>query len=682
MQSTSDAQASPTRPAKKAREQPQGLLSPDTLKTIDGYRVRELQTQLRERGKDPNGLKRVLRQRLIEALEEELREAGAGESKEEVNDVFMEQVGAVPQEIVANAVSASVIDVDLTVEGAPGQKGTSKNDSSNISSTQDHIKQVYAASSSIPSFAGPTVAKPNSASAGVNLVKSNMPGNAVLTSSHNGTKGFPAKPMHFNKTASMSAILDDESVMDPLEEIAAGSKLMRPFVIGQIAPMTASNTQGKITMQVGDSVLLSVSPAKNASSPLKESNQVNQIKPKTQDVTKPVTAATTSKTLDMTNRSAANAATAEDNAIDSASFESNSDGKALQPSTQHAEPSKLQIKPALAATNGIASNTRSSNNGNASECKENQTSHSRIAKEAVPCLSATKTKYLEAIMKKDNASSDTHTGSCIKNQDVLAKQEARKAKVAEMRNKSKTVQNMNANSSTQSVASAGSTISAQPLQTTILTNNKRPFLVQQMREKAAIATGSQKVNQSILQPQQESQLSHAPKMVQPLQSMQPPPPPPPQQAQQQGQPVAQQKDETQAHASQTPFDSKQPAKRVSMVDLTNSVDSKRSSKMFSPEFMSPMSTYDISDRDSDSESDGETEERRKEKTIPSWARKSKMVETLKECLYDNENNSDKLFGGAKTCDLEAVFAKKKDRYRKRGESARWSLTEKSFNANK
>ena len=104
--------------------------------------------------------------------------------------------------------------------------------------------------------------------------------------------------------------------------------------------------------------------------------------------------------------------------------------------------------------------------------------------------------------------------------------------------------------------------------------------------------------------------------------------------------------------------------------------------------LSPMQTYEMSDReeeesDSDSDSDEEYERQRPKKQVPEWAQKSNLHRALERQFADGPHrmDPDKIFGECLTCNLEQIFDKKKSRYQRRTSSGNWSkdhvtLTEK------
>lgn len=93
---------------------------------------------------------------------------------------------------------------------------------------------------------------------------------------------------------------------------------------------------------------------------------------------------------------------------------------------------------------------------------------------------------------------------------------------------------------------------------------------------------------------------------------------------------------------------------------------------------SPMSTYEISDReesDSDS-SDSEAENEKSKKKIPQWAQKANLLPALEQqyngCIGGRRVDPDEIFSEVQTCDLEAIFGGKKSRYTRRTSSGNWT----------
>ncbi|CAJ1928896.1 unnamed protein product [Cylindrotheca closterium] len=93
---------------------------------------------------------------------------------------------------------------------------------------------------------------------------------------------------------------------------------------------------------------------------------------------------------------------------------------------------------------------------------------------------------------------------------------------------------------------------------------------------------------------------------------------------------------------------------------------------------SPMSTYEISDREkSDSDtSDSEAGNEKQKKKIPVWAQKANLLLALEEqyngCVGGLRVDPDEMFPEVQTCDLEAIFGGKKSRYTLRTSSGNWT----------
>lgn len=95
--------------------------------------------------------------------------------------------------------------------------------------------------------------------------------------------------------------------------------------------------------------------------------------------------------------------------------------------------------------------------------------------------------------------------------------------------------------------------------------------------------------------------------------------------------------------------------------------------------MSPMDTYDISDRENsdtdDSDSDSENEKQKKK--VPTWALRANLYPAL-EKQYNGRIGSrrvdpDDIFPEVQSCDLEAIFGTKKAKaYRSRASSGNWA----------
>jgi hypothetical protein len=108
--------------------------------------------------------------------------------------------------------------------------------------------------------------------------------------------------------------------------------------------------------------------------------------------------------------------------------------------------------------------------------------------------------------------------------------------------------------------------------------------------------------------------------------------------------------------------------------IAQSIQSPDAKSTFDALVRSPMDTYQISDReDSDSDDSDESDSGPKKK-IPTWAQKENLLTALKN-QYDEtckRLDPDTLFPEVDTCDLEAIFEKKRSRFKKRTSSGNWS----------
>jgi len=89
--------------------------------------------------------------------------------------------------------------------------------------------------------------------------------------------------------------------------------------------------------------------------------------------------------------------------------------------------------------------------------------------------------------------------------------------------------------------------------------------------------------------------------------------------------------------------------------------------------LSPMDTYEMSDREGSDSGESDNEERGKKK-IPKWAKKENLVPALEKQFLEgvNKMDPDEIFPEVTSCDLEAIFDKKKSRYIKRTSSGNWT----------
>lgn len=90
--------------------------------------------------------------------------------------------------------------------------------------------------------------------------------------------------------------------------------------------------------------------------------------------------------------------------------------------------------------------------------------------------------------------------------------------------------------------------------------------------------------------------------------------------------------------------------------------------------LSPLDTYEMSDHGGSSDTDEEEERaRRQRKRVPKWAHKENLRNALHRQYTDNTVDPDALFGEVTSCNLEAIFGRKKDKkYKKRTSSGNWT----------
>ena len=89
---------------------------------------------------------------------------------------------------------------------------------------------------------------------------------------------------------------------------------------------------------------------------------------------------------------------------------------------------------------------------------------------------------------------------------------------------------------------------------------------------------------------------------------------------------------------------------------------------------SPLDTYQISDRDESDSDESDDSGTGPKKKIPDWAQKENLITALKQQYDENGNrlDPDALFPEVETCDLEAIFDKKRNRFKKRTSSGNWT----------
>jgi len=121
----------------------------------------------------------------------------------------------------------------------------------------------------------------------------------------------------------------------------------------------------------------------------------------------------------------------------------------------------------------------------------------------------------------------------------------------------------------------------------------------------------------------------------------------------------------------------------SILDPANTSPAKKPAAVSKPKVeveekpLSPMQTYDMSDREEESDesdSDDEYESQRPKKKVPEWAQRHNLHRALERQFADGPNrlDPDKIFGEVLTCNLEEIFDKKKSRYQRRTSSGNWT----------
>ena len=119
----------------------------------------------------------------------------------------------------------------------------------------------------------------------------------------------------------------------------------------------------------------------------------------------------------------------------------------------------------------------------------------------------------------------------------------------------------------------------------------------------------------------------------------------------------------------------------SILDPANTSPAKKPAAVSKPKVeekpLSPMQTYDMSDREEESDesdSDDEYESQRPKKKVPEWAQRHNLHRALeRQFAYGpNRLDPDKIFGEVLTCNLEEIFDKKKSRYQRMTSSGNWT----------
>eukprot|EP00548_Thalassiothrix_antarctica_P014084 CAMPEP_0194171976 /NCGR_PEP_ID=MMETSP0154-20130528/6528_1 /TAXON_ID=1049557 /ORGANISM="Thalassiothrix antarctica, Strain L6-D1" /LENGTH=672 /DNA_ID=CAMNT_0038884509 /DNA_START=211 /DNA_END=2229 /DNA_ORIENTATION=- len=197
--------------------------------------------------------------------------------------------------------------------------------------------------------------------------------------------------------------------------------------------------------------------------------------------------------------------------------------------------------------------------------------------------------------------------------------EARKQRLAEMRSKSKPIMSTKKVGNSLAFQNAKNKIFSVPA---LKTNDKRTLMTAKIREKHA-ALKSQGVGKVVIPPLQSSfTLPTVPKIT---------------------------------------LSSKKKAKSLKPSPSVKNL-------------LSPHSTYEISDRGEDTSSDeSDVSNKGPRKKVPNWAQKDNLLKALHKQYGDTSEkfDPDSIFPEVETCDLTAIFNKKKNRYKKRASTGNW-----------
>mmetsp|Transcript_45738 Transcript_45738/g.51577 ORF Transcript_45738/g.51577 Transcript_45738/m.51577 type:complete len:662 (-) Transcript_45738:158-2143(-) len=248
--------------------------------------------------------------------------------------------------------------------------------------------------------------------------------------------------------------------------------------------------------------------------------------------------------------------------------------------------------------------------------------------------------------------SSSSSGGSALSKGLQAKKEARQAKIAEMRAKSKPVTSSKGTLTSKEYSTTLSSLNATASKATGV---KKKNLATQMREKAAALAYKNKTTNSISKPGTAVMGSTTNKR---------------------NLPFTNNSNTSNIISAQDYLGTtlKQGAVPDSLgATLKQGVLLKKS------KLMSPMDTYEISDReDSDTDdSDSDSENEKQKKKIPTWAMRANLYPALEE-QYNGRIGSrkvdpDDIFPEVQSCNLEAIFGTKKAKtYRSRASSGNWA----------
>lgn len=241
----------------------------------------------------------------------------------------------------------------------------------------------------------------------------------------------------------------------------------------------------------------------------------------------------------------------------------------------------------------------------------------------------------------------------------------RMARLAEIRGKSKPVASTKSGTMKDLPAlSSSKALKLGSAKTKDLKSDRKLLLTAQMREKAAASLKSN-VPAAAKAPSSSSKLisSSQPKNEQ---TRAPTNTAKPATSDVQSQPI------TKITASPKVVAQKKQVAPSSSAKVAKSSSSKK--KAARPDVLSPMSTYEMSDREqSDTdESESESHHHRQKKKVPTWAQKKNLYPALEKQYAGGQLDPETIFPPVTTCNLEDIFDQKKSRYNRRTSSANWS----------
>lgn len=114
-----------------------------------------------------------------------------------------------------------------------------------------------------------------------------------------------------------------------------------------------------------------------------------------------------------------------------------------------------------------------------------------------------------------------------------------------------------------------------------------------------------------------------------------------------------------------------PASSAKSVKASSSKKKKAAPR---PDVLSPMSTYEMSDRDQSDTDDSESEgyHHRQKKKVPKWAQKHNLLPALERQYAGGRLDPESIFPPVVTCNLEDIFDQSRSRFKQRTSSANWS----------